>query len=101
MTSSDRAQLVHDIALDDERRRRQQYKFRTYFPDCLAGCEPNSLRVDDHVTRNGLIRPTCRVLYQRSLLFFAAGVVHNADGTYRYRERLFLAANRSGKTVTA
>jgi hypothetical protein len=37
--------------------------------------------------------PLRRELYPKSLQFFAAGV--------RYRERLFLAANRTSKTVTA
>jgi hypothetical protein len=46
--------------------------FRAYFPDT---------------------GPFRRELYPRSMLFFAAGKT--------YRERLFLAANRTGKTVTA
>jgi hypothetical protein len=37
--------------------------------------------------------PLRRELYPRSMIFFAAGL--------RYRERLFLAANRTGKTVSA
>jgi hypothetical protein len=37
--------------------------------------------------------PLRRELYPKSMQFFAAGV--------RYRERLFLAANRTSKTVTA
>lgn len=52
--------------------RRAQYKFRRYFPDT---------------------GPLRRELYPRSLVFFAAGKV--------YRERLFLAANRTSKTVSA
>lgn len=52
--------------------RRAVYTFRRYFPD------------------EGPLR---RELYPRSLLFFAAGKTH--------RERLFLAANRTSKTVSA
>lgn len=55
-----------------EARRRAGYTYRTYFPDT---------------------GPLRRELYPRSLMFFAAG--------RRYRERLFLAANRVGKTVAA
>lgn len=51
---------------------RDGYKFRRYFPD------------------DGPLR---RELYPRSLQFFAAGLTH--------RERLFLAANRTSKTVSA
>lgn len=58
--------------LRDELKHRQACTFRTYFPD------------------EGPLR---RSLYPRSLLFFAAGRVH--------RERLFLAANRTSKTVSA
>lgn len=55
-----------------DRELRNSCTFKTYFPD--AG-------------------PLRRDLYPRSLLFFMAGRIH--------RERLFLAANRSGKTVSA
>lgn len=51
---------------------RRTYKFNTYFPDT---------------------GPLRRELYPRSLLFFAAGKHH--------KERLFLAANRTSKTVSA
>lgn len=51
---------------------RDGYKFRRYFPD------------------EGPLR---RELYPRSLLFFRAGLTH--------RERLFMAANRCSKTVSA
>jgi phage terminase large subunit-like protein len=56
----------------DELARRAEYTYKRYFPD------------------EGPLR---RELYPRSLMFFAAGV--------RYRERLFLAANRTSKTVSA
>jgi phage terminase large subunit-like protein len=72
--------------------RRLGCKFKRYFPDCLPGCKPG-LAVADHVVRPGHQRPNCRVLYQRSLIFFAAGFIR--------RERLFLAANRTSKTVSA
>lgn len=55
-----------------EAERRARCHFRTYFPD------------------SGPLR---RELYPRSLLFFAAGKT--------YRERLFMAANRTSKTVSA
>jgi phage terminase large subunit-like protein len=55
-----------------EAERRARCAFHRYFPD------------------EGPLR---RELYPRSLLFWAAGVVH--------RERLFLAANRTSKTVSA
>ncbi len=54
-----------------ERRARQACPFRSYFPD------------------EGPLR---RELYPQSMLFFTMGTVH--------RERMFLAANRVGKTVT-
>jgi len=47
----------------------------------------------DHVPLPGDPTPTCRMLYQKSLQFFAAGCKH--------KERLYLAANRTGKTETA
>jgi phage terminase large subunit-like protein len=52
--------------------RRAAYPFKRYFPDT---------------------GPLRRELYPRSLLFFAAGKTH--------RERLFLGANRTSKTVSA
>lgn len=77
-----------------ERDKRHGCTFRTYFPDCVPGqCRVGSERIEDHVIREGFKRPTCRCLYPRSLLFFAAGALH--------RERLFLAANRTSKTVSA
>lgn len=63
---------VRREALAEELRRRQACPFHTYFP--ATG-------------------PFRRELYSRSLLFFAAGKIH--------RERMFLAANRCSKTVTA
>lgn len=58
--------------LTEEMARRQACPFRSYFPD------------------DGPLR---RFLYPRSLAFWKGGAEH--------RERLFLAANRTGKTVSA
>jgi phage terminase large subunit-like protein len=65
-----------------ELNKRARYKFRHYFPDCTAQCNPWSSRRDDHA---GL----CRVLYQPHIDFFTAGA--------RHRERLCLGGNRTGK----
>lgn len=80
-------------ALLFEARRRAGCHYRTYFPDCLPACKKRSTSPDDHVVRLGFERPTCRVLYPRSVMFFAGGKIH--------KERLFLAANRVSKTVSA
>lgn len=77
----------------EETERREKYKIRRYFPDCLPGCKAGSLNPNDHVSRPPINRPICRVLYVKSLQFFHAGLKH--------RERTFLAANRIGKTDTA
>jgi phage terminase large subunit-like protein len=69
------------------------YKIARYFHDCLPGCIKNSPRRRDHVPLPGNTTPTCRVLYYKSLQWFAAG--------QEFNERLFLAANRIGKTETA
>jgi phage terminase large subunit-like protein len=88
---------VNPILMGDESyaelARRAAYKSRQYFHDCQPGCKPWSLKRADHVALEPGKPPTCRVLYQKSLTFFRAGVKH--------RERLFLAANRIGKTDTA
>ena len=65
-------QLAEVKKIADTLDRRAGYKFRTYFPDT---------------------GPLRRELYPRSLQFWAAGKV--------VRERLFLAANRTSKTVSA
>jgi phage terminase large subunit-like protein len=72
---------------------RDLYKIGKYFHDCLPGCKPKSLNRKDHVPLPGNLLPTCRVLYIKHLLFIAAGLTH--------QERLFLAANRIGKTDVA
>lgn len=72
---------------------RDRYKVKKYFHDCLPGCKPGSLDKRQHVPLAGNQTPTCRILYQKSLKFFAAAHAH--------RERVFLAANRIGKTETA
>lgn len=59
------------------------YKYFQYFPDCQPGCKTASRRKADHVG-------FCRVLYPKHVQFMAAGA--------GYRERMFLAANRTGKT---
>lgn len=76
--------------------RRAGYKFARYFPDCTSACVPGSLDRLEHVTvgldGTRTLR-NCRVLYQKHLMFFAAGLT--------YRQRLFMAANRVGKTEGA
>lgn len=62
------------------------YKYFQYFPDCQPGCITHSPRAQDHQGK-------CRVLYQKHLQFMAASVEH--------KEKLFLAANRIGKTEAA
>lgn len=82
-------------ALDcDEAERRKAYKFYRYFPDCVDGCIKTSKLAKDH-------KGYCRDVYVRSLAFMRAGAVVDQDGDYLYRERMFLAANRIGKTETA
>lgn len=80
-------------ALIAERERRAGYKINRYFPDCSPGCNPFSLNPAHHVPQIAGRPPICRVLYVKSMQFIAAGKKH--------RERLFLAANRIGKTDTA
>lgn len=88
---------VNPILMGDESSaelaRRAAYKWRRYFHDCQPGCVPWSLKREDHRPLEAERPPTCRILYQKSLTFFRAGMKH--------RERLFLAANRIGKTDTA
>lgn len=72
MTPAERTRMLEDLAIADERAYRRTCKFKRYFPD------------------EGPLR---RALYPRSLLFFMAGSIH--------RERMFLAANRTSKTVSA
>jgi phage terminase large subunit-like protein len=74
-------------------RERDLYKIGKYFHDCLPECKPGSPHRKDHVPLPGNAMPTCRVLYKKHLQFFRAGVQHT--------ERLFLAANRIGKTEAA
>lgn len=90
--------LLYDIAtalpiLQAKKLARERYKIRRYFHDCLPGCKRDSLKFTDHVPLPGNEAPTCRVLYVQALQFFAAGKLH--------KERLFLAANRIGKTDAA
>ncbi len=68
-------------------------KFNRYFHDCLPGCIKTSSKPADHRIRDGLDYPTCRALYVQQLKFMEVGKEH--------RERMFLAANRIGKTVAA
>lgn len=90
-------EVAAKAAIDAEVRRqlenRNRYLVRQYFHDCLPGCKPTSPRFEDHVPLPGNERPTCRVLYPKMLAFFAAA--------HRHRERVFLAANRIGKTQAA
>jgi phage terminase large subunit-like protein len=66
--------------------RRAAERFRSYFPLCRPLCIPDSLDPRDHV---GL----CKALYVKHWQFMDGGAV--------YPERLFLAANRIGKTDAA
>jgi phage terminase large subunit-like protein len=74
-------------------RERDLYKIGKYFHDCLPECVPGSPHRKDHVPLPGHALPTCRVLYVKHRQFFRAGKTH--------QERLFLAANRIGKTEAA
>lgn len=96
------ALVAHNNRDDDERAHalvraqlaaRDLYKIGKFFHDCLPGCKPGSLKRTDHVPLPGNPLPTCRILYTKHLQFFRAGAVH--------QERLFLAANRIGKTEAA
>lgn len=77
LSYEDRVALVQAT---EELRRRQACPFKTYFPET---------------------GPLRRSLYPRSMEFIAAGGLRRADGSYVYNERMFLAANRTSKTVTA
>lgn len=83
----------YDPAWADVLRASVNAKVHRYFHDCLPGCKAGSLDPKDHVPLEGHEAPTCRVLYVKALQFMAAGA--------RYPERLFLAANRIGKTESA
>lgn len=79
---------------------RARYKIKRYFHDCLPGCKIFSPRFQDHVPLIPGNPPTCRVLYVQSLQFFRAAA-KLANGYPKHQERLYLAANRIGKTETA
>lgn len=85
--------ILRAKAIIAEAERRERYKFLQYFPDCQPGCLRFSTDPKDHVSTVPGRPPICRVLYTKSMQFIAAGVQH--------RERLYLAANRIGKTDTA
>lgn len=72
--------LVSSQRIAEELRRRAVCPFRTYFPDT---------------------GPLRRELYPRSMEFIAAGALRWPTGEYVYPERMFMAANRTSKTVTA
>lgn len=74
------------VGLQQELSRRSAEKFRAYFPACAPLCDPGSMDPADHV---GL----CKALYRKHWQFI--------DGGAKYPERLFLAANRVGKTDAA
>jgi phage terminase large subunit-like protein len=76
-------QLALDLAEQD---RRRGYKFNRYFPDCQPTCRKNS---PDPAHHAGF----CRALYVKHMAFVAAARA--------YRERMFMAANRIGKTDVA
>lgn len=90
LSPQQREDLVRLVA---ELERRKNYKFRRYFPDCLPGCIPDSMQNADHVDPETGQQRFCRALYRKHVAYMAAGIEH--------RERLFLAANRIGKTETA
>src|SRR5688572_6399093 len=76
---------------------RDGYKVNRFFHECLDGCNRESLNPKDHVPlpggeTNGQA-PTCRRLYPKALRYMKAGAT--------FQERLFLAANRIGKSETA
>lgn len=73
-------------ALLAEAKKRADYKFNRYFPDCKPECVPGSPRKEDHV---GL----CRCLYVKHVAFMESG--------REFNERLFMAGNRIGKTDAA
>lgn len=79
-------QLEELALLQREVDRRRGEKFKRYFPDCKPTCVRGSMKASDHAGY-------CRALYTKHTAFMAAGIEH--------RERLFLAANRIGKTETA
>jgi hypothetical protein len=80
-------------ALEAEVARRAALKMAGYFHDCEPGCQARSSDPADHVPYSGRARPTCRVLYRKHVAFFRAGG--------QYRQRMFLAGNRTGKTDAA
>lgn len=84
---------IRSLAVLSEVERRSGYKFNKYFPDCQPGCNRFSMKVEDHISTIPGRPPSCRVLYVKPMQFIGAGVTH--------RERLFLAANRIGKTESA
>lgn len=114
LTTQQREDLLKYTAEFETRR---AYKFRRYFPDCQPDCVPGSMRNEDHVDhvvcggcKHRVLahhpgagaclscpckafvpnQRYCRGLYPKHTGFMSAGAQH--------RERLFLAANRIGKT---
>ena len=83
--------VVHQ-ARAHELAQRETFKVSRYFHDCLPGCKP-TLNPKDHIPLEGNDAPTCRMLYRKHLRFMAAGAEHE--------QRVFLAANRIGKTECA
>jgi len=88
-----RGEWEKETGIREELQTRATYKHLSYFHDCLPGCVPHSLVVADHQALPGRPTPTCRILYRPHLAFMEAGRTH--------RERLFMAANRCGKTDAA
>ena len=88
-------QEVHDYLrrIEAKLAARDKYKVARYFHDCQPGCKVGSLKREDHVPLAGQKLPTCRILYVKHRAFMRAGL--------RHKERLFLAANRIGKTECA
>jgi phage terminase large subunit-like protein len=90
----ERFDLLHlfDV-LDTKLGVRSGYKLNRFFHECLPGCNADSPHPKDHVPLPGNDAPTCRRLYDKALRYMKAGAT--------FPERLFLAANRIGKSETA
>ena len=94
LTAAELAAAQRELSIiEAELARRASLKLSRYFHDCLPGCNPDSLDVADHVPLPGRTRPSCRVLYRKHTSCFRAGAT--------FRQRMFLAGNRTGKTDAA
>lgn len=81
---------------------RQNHRFRRYFPDCGPGCDSDSPDPAKHkwlTPGDGSIGIPCRALYRKHVQYMKAGGIRGT-GKAKPNQRLFLAANRIGKTET-